>query len=117
MVARHLTFITFCFIFGVAGFFLNGYVIQTMYNWFIPPVTGLNNISFWYACGIFALFAYFHNKSRSNPVNREWSKRKLEEALKYGGKELREQYAILLGEAIFAPLFALFFGWWIHCYC
>jgi len=99
---------------GIVGFFVNGFVFTKMYNYFIPTITGLNNITFWYSCGLCAVIGYLAGMHKSI-INNDTEE--MVEIIKQGGIEFRTHLAKVFTKAIIAPFVALFFGWWIHCYC
>ena len=108
----------FCIIFGfgvgVAGFFINGFVFTKMYNWFIPDITGLNDITFWYSCGLCTIINYLVGMKKEADDN---AVKKYVKAIQDGGKEFKGQVIKSFTKAVVAPFIALFFSWWIHCYC
>jgi hypothetical protein len=53
---RKLLFIAPLAVLGILLFvFLGGGVVQQLWNWLLPPIFGLREISFWQALGLLAL--------------------------------------------------------------
>jgi hypothetical protein len=59
------------YIFGIAvlivvGTLLNGWALETIWNWFIPPIFGITSLTLWKAIGVSMVFSLFNGTKPSS---------------------------------------------------
>ncbi len=87
----------------VVSSIINGFVLSTLWSWFVVPTFGLPELSIAAAIGISLIIRTLTYQDKSNETKKE-------------DETFSEKIIPAIGVAIFAPLLTLFFGWVIHLF-
>jgi hypothetical protein len=90
---RRMIFIAPLAILGMVVFaFIGGGIVLLLWNWLLPPLFGLRQISFWQAFGILALCRILFGGFGWHGSGRSSFRRRMEERWEYFTPEEREQF-------------------------